>query len=33
MEAVDALRFLGLLTLAFVLWRIAINRLTKRLIL
>ena len=33
MGAVDALRFLGLLTLAFVLWRIAINRLTKRLIL
>ncbi|HRV60168.1 MAG: ABC transporter permease [Solirubrobacterales bacterium] len=33
LEPVDALRFLGLLILAFVLWRIAIRRMTRRLII
>lgn len=33
MEAVDALRFLGLLMLALALWRLAIARLTRRLII
>jgi lipooligosaccharide transport system permease protein len=33
MEAVDALRFIGLLGLALVLWRVAIRRLTRRLII
>lgn len=33
MEAVDALRFLGLFILAVVIWRIAIKRLTRRLII
>ncbi|HZA57913.1 MAG TPA: ABC transporter permease [Solirubrobacterales bacterium] len=31
-EAVDVLRFLSLVLFAFVLWRIAVSRLTKRLI-
>jgi lipooligosaccharide transport system permease protein len=31
-EAVDLLRFLGLVAFAFVLWRIAVARMTKRLI-
>jgi lipooligosaccharide transport system permease protein len=31
-EAVDALRFLSLLAFAFVLWRLAVARMTKRLI-
>jgi lipooligosaccharide transport system permease protein len=31
-EAVDTLRFLGLCGFAFVLWRIAVSRMTKRLI-
>ena len=33
LEPVDALRFLGLLILAIVLWRVAIRRLTRRLII
>lgn len=33
LQAVDALRFLGLLALATVLWRVAIRRLTRRLII
>lgn len=33
LEPVDLLRFLGLLILALVLWRLAIRRLTKRLII
>jgi len=33
LDPVDALRFAGLLTLALVMWRLAINRMTKRLII
>lgn len=33
LEAIDALRFAGLLALALVLWRLAIARLTRRLII
>lgn len=33
LDPVDALRFIGLLTLALVMWRVAIRRMTRRLII